>query len=157
MFSYLVLIQKAAEERKNQILEIDQSQNENPELTEMQQDAQKRSKRILSRAYDLQMEEEQEIKSLNKVGSRRLIIDVKSSIKWKPSGCHQYFCLCAVQLILCAKAQATWDEQLVEKKEIKGLMDEEERRLDIMMEVERRRGLADMKMIEDLHKKQRME
>lgn len=81
MFSYLVLIQKAAEERKNQILEIDQSQNENPELTEMQQDAQKRSKRILSRAYDLQMEEEQEIKSLNKVGSRRLIIDVKSSIK----------------------------------------------------------------------------
>ncbi|XP_014327701.1 cilia- and flagella-associated protein 45-like [Xiphophorus maculatus] len=117
---------KAAEERKNQILEIDQSQKENPELTEMQQDAQKRSKRIVSRAYDLQMEEEQEIKSLNK-------------------------------LILCAKAQATWDEQLVEKKEIKDLMDEEERRLDIMMEVERRRGLADMKMIEDLHKKQRME
>uniref|UniRef100_M3ZFT6 Cilia- and flagella-associated protein 45 n=2 Tax=Xiphophorus TaxID=8082 RepID=M3ZFT6_XIPMA len=115
---------KAAEERKNQILEIDQSQKENPELTEMQQDAQKRSKRIVSRAYDLQMEEEQEIKSLN-----------------KPSGCHQYFCLCAVQLILC----------------IKDLMDEEERRLDIMMEVERRRGLADMKMIEDLHKKQRME
>ncbi|XP_054884937.1 cilia- and flagella-associated protein 45 [Poeciliopsis prolifica] len=117
---------KAAEERKNQLVDIDQSQKQHPELTEVEQDAEKRSKRIRSRAYDLKMEEEQEIKSLNK-------------------------------LILCAKAQATWDEQLEEKKEIKGLMDEEEKRLDIMMEVERRRGLADMKMIEDLHKKQRME
>ncbi|XP_008424134.1 cilia- and flagella-associated protein 45 isoform X2 [Poecilia reticulata] len=117
---------QAAEERKNQLVEIDEAQREKPELTEVEQDAQKRSKRIKCRAYELQMEEEQEIKSLNK-------------------------------LIMCAKTQATWDEQVVEKKEIKGLMDKEEKRLDIMMEVERRRGLADMKMIEDLQKKQRME
>ncbi|XP_022602067.1 cilia- and flagella-associated protein 45 [Seriola dumerili] len=60
------------------------------------------------------------------------------------------------QLILGAQCQATRDAQIQEKKQIQVELTEEEKRLDTMMEVERRKALETVEQIEELRKKQRI-
>lgn len=60
------------------------------------------------------------------------------------------------QLILGAKCQATCDAQIQEKKQIQKEWAEEERRLDNMMEVERRKALETLDKIEGLRRQQRI-
>ncbi|XP_054472448.1 cilia- and flagella-associated protein 45 [Anoplopoma fimbria] len=116
---------KAAEERKNQIYEADLSRKENPALTELELEARDRAQRLVERANALRMEEEDEIKKLNK-------------------------------LILAAQCQATRDAQIDEKKQIQAELSEEEKRLDAMMEVERRKALETGEQIDEERKQKRI-
>ncbi|XP_069390188.1 cilia- and flagella-associated protein 45 [Paralichthys olivaceus] len=116
---------KAAEERKRQMYEADLSRKVNPALTELELEAQERAQQLVEKANALRMEQEEEIKKLNKQ-------------------------------ILGAQCQAIRDAQIQEKKLIQAEMSEEEKRLDVMMEVERRRALETVEQIEELHKQQRI-
>ncbi|KAL3992114.1 radial spoke head protein 1 [Sarotherodon galilaeus] len=60
------------------------------------------------------------------------------------------------QLILGAQCQAKRDYQIQEKKQIQMELTEEERRLDSMMEVERRKALESLDKIEELRRQQRV-
>ncbi|KAK7882993.1 hypothetical protein WMY93_029167 [Mugilogobius chulae] len=115
---------EAAEEKKRQLIEADLSKMANPTLTEQELEARDRTQRMLDQAYALRMEQEDEIKRLN-----RLILEVK--------------------------CQASRDAQMQEKAEIQTELSEEEKRLDSMMEVERRKALETMEKIDELRKKQR--
>uniref|UniRef100_A0A3B4ARW9 Cilia- and flagella-associated protein 45 n=1 Tax=Periophthalmus magnuspinnatus TaxID=409849 RepID=A0A3B4ARW9_9GOBI len=114
----------AAEEKKRLIIEADLSKLANPTLTEEELEAQEKTQRMLDQAHMLRMEQEDEIKRLN-----RLILEVK--------------------------CQASRDAQMQEKAEIQTEMSEEEKRLDTMMEAERRKALETMEKIDELHKMQR--
>ncbi|XP_075956661.1 cilia- and flagella-associated protein 45 [Anarhichas minor] len=59
-------------------------------------------------------------------------------------------------LILAAQCQATRDAQIDEKKQIQAELSEDEKRLDAMMEVERRKALETMEQIDELHRQQRI-
>ncbi|XP_034723294.1 cilia- and flagella-associated protein 45 [Etheostoma cragini] len=59
-------------------------------------------------------------------------------------------------LIMGAQCQATRDTQIQEKKQIQAELSEEEKRLDAMMEVERRKALETMEQIDELRKQQRI-
>lgn len=65
-------------------------------------------------------------------------------------------CVLSVQLILSAQCQATRDAQIQERKLIQLEMSEEEKRLDAMMEVERRKALDTVEQIDELRKQQRI-
>ncbi|XP_022046067.1 cilia- and flagella-associated protein 45 [Acanthochromis polyacanthus] len=60
------------------------------------------------------------------------------------------------QLIQGAQCQAIRDAQMQEKKQVEAEMAEEEKRLDIMMEVERRKALETVERIDELRKQQRI-
>ncbi|KAM7399561.1 hypothetical protein PAMP_018826 [Pampus punctatissimus] len=60
------------------------------------------------------------------------------------------------KLILGAQCQATRDAQIQEKKQIQTELTEEEKRLDAMMEVERRKAVETAEQIDELHKQQRI-
>uniref|UniRef100_A0A3B5ALT4 Cilia- and flagella-associated protein 45 n=1 Tax=Stegastes partitus TaxID=144197 RepID=A0A3B5ALT4_9TELE len=60
------------------------------------------------------------------------------------------------QLIQGAQCQAILDAQIQEKKQLEAEMAEEEKRLDIMMEVERRKALETEEKIDELRKQQRI-
>ncbi|XP_076591735.1 cilia- and flagella-associated protein 45 [Chaetodon auriga] len=116
---------KAAEESKRQLFEADLSRKKNQALTELELEAQDRAQGLVERARELRMEEEDEVKKLNK-------------------------------LILGAQCQATLDAQIQEKKQIQGELLDEEKRLDDMMEVERRKALETEEQIDELRKDQRI-
>uniref|UniRef100_UPI0037E9A1B8 cilia- and flagella-associated protein 45 n=1 Tax=Semicossyphus pulcher TaxID=241346 RepID=UPI0037E9A1B8 len=59
-------------------------------------------------------------------------------------------------LILGAQCQATRDAQIEEKKQVQAELSEEEKRLDDMMEMERRKALETQGQIDELRKHQRM-
>lgn len=59
------------------------------------------------------------------------------------------------QLILDAQCQATRDAQIQEKKQMQAELTEEEKRLDAMMEAERRRAVETDRKTEELCKEQR--
>ncbi|XP_031716901.1 cilia- and flagella-associated protein 45 isoform X2 [Anarrhichthys ocellatus] len=59
-------------------------------------------------------------------------------------------------LILAAQCQAMRDAQIDEKKQIQAELSEDEKRLDAMMEVERRKALETMEQIDELHRQQRI-
>ncbi|KAK9520645.1 hypothetical protein VZT92_020516 [Zoarces viviparus] len=59
-------------------------------------------------------------------------------------------------LILAAQCQATRDVQIDEKKQIQAELSEDDKRLDAMMEVERRKTLETMEQIDELHRQQRI-
>lgn len=61
------------------------------------------------------------------------------------------------QLILNAQCQATINAQLEEKKQIQAEMEEEERRLNAMIEAERHKGLETERKIDELRKQRRVE
>ena len=60
-----------------------------------------------------------------------------------------------MQLILNAKCHAIRDAQLLEKKSIKKEMEDEEKRLDTMMEIDRINAIKAQEEIEELRKQQR--
>ncbi|KAM6932901.1 cilia- and flagella-associated protein 45-like [Xenentodon cancila] len=60
------------------------------------------------------------------------------------------------QLILGAQCQATCDAQIKEKKLIQAELAEEEKRLDAMMEMARRKALETSEKIDEMRKQQRM-
>ncbi|KAM8854477.1 cilia- and flagella-associated protein 45 isoform 3-T3 [Synchiropus picturatus] len=116
---------RAAEERRRQLQEADESRGERRAPTEVELQAQARATRLLERANLLRLEQEEEVKELNK-------------------------------LILGAQCQATRDAQIQEKKVIQQEMTEEEKRLDAMMEVERRKAVEAVEQIEELRRQQRV-
>lgn len=65
-------------------------------------------------------------------------------------------CFCASQLILDAQCQATRDAQIQEKKQIEVELAVEDKRLDTMMEVERRKALEMTDKIDEQRKEQRV-
>lgn len=62
-----------------------------------------------------------------------------------------------LQLILGAQCHAVRDAQIQEKQQILSELQEEERRLDAMMEVDRRRALDTQEKIDGLRKQQRIQ
>lgn len=60
--------QRAAEEMKRRILEADLNRKENKVLTELELEARDRAQALVERASTLRMEQEEEIRMLNKVG-----------------------------------------------------------------------------------------
>ncbi|KAF0030851.1 hypothetical protein F2P81_017582 [Scophthalmus maximus] len=120
---------KAAEERKCQIFEADLSRKDKHALTELELEARDQAQQLVEQTNDLRMEQEEEIRKLNKVEQ-------------------------ISNLILGAHCQATRDAQIQEKKQIRAEMTEEEKRLDTMMEVRRRQDLETMEQIEELRKQQ---
>ncbi|KAF3692974.1 Cilia- and flagella-associated protein 45 [Channa argus] len=110
---------KAAEEKKCQMFVADLARKENHALTELELEARDRTQRLLERANALRMEQEEEIKGLN-------------------------------------KCQATRDAQIQEKKQIQAELLQEEKRLDALMEVERRRALETVEEIDKLRRQQRV-
>ena len=60
------------------------------------------------------------------------------------------------QLILNAKCHAIRDAQILEKGHVRGEMDEEEKRLDIMMEVDRQNAIKIQEEIEKQRKEERL-
>lgn len=63
------LVQKAAEEMKRRILEADLNRKENKALTELELEARDHAQCLVEQASTLRMEQEEEIRMLNKVGS----------------------------------------------------------------------------------------
>lgn len=64
---------------------------------------------------------------------------------------------CCGQLILGAQCHAVRDAQILERQQILAELQEEERRLDAMMEVDRRRALEAQEQIDELRKHQRIQ
>lgn len=122
---------------------------ENQALTKLELEARDRKQRLLERANALRMEQDDEIKKLNQVkyARKQISMNVWTSV---PE------CLLSVQLVLSAQCQATRDAQIQEKKRIQLEMSEEEKRLDAMMEVERRKALDTVEQIDELRKVQRI-
>ncbi|KAI3354425.1 hypothetical protein L3Q82_018952, partial [Scortum barcoo] len=118
---------KAVEERKRKIYEADLSRKENHALTELELEAWARD-----RAQRL----------VERANALRM--EQEDEIKKLN------------QLILGAQCQATRDTQIQEKKQILVELSEEEKRLDAMMEVERRKALETMEQIDELRKNQRI-
>lgn len=146
---------------KRKILEADLDRREKKVLTEQELEAQERAQAQLERAGALRMEQEEEIRMLNKVGGSshssqkdRLAGFVFLWILWK----HLFFSLLSLspQLILDAQCQATRDAQIREKQQVEAEMAEEEKRLDSMMEAERHMALEAEKEIDELRKQQRI-
>ncbi|XP_077467763.1 cilia- and flagella-associated protein 45 [Stigmatopora argus] len=116
---------RAAEEKKRQMLEADKSRQEKQPPSEVELEAHERAQHLLKRADALRMEQEEEIRELNKA-------------------------------ILGAQCQATRDAQIQEKIQIHMEMLEEEKRLDAMMEAERRRLLDKVDQTDEMRKQQRI-
>ncbi|XP_051934451.1 cilia- and flagella-associated protein 45 isoform X2 [Hippocampus zosterae] len=115
----------AAEEMKRQMLEADVCRQEKRTLSEVEMEAHERTQHLLERAHALRMEQEEEIRELNKV-------------------------------ILGAQCQAIRDAQIQEKKRIQMEMLQEEKRLDAMMEAERRKFLDRLEQTDELRKQERI-
>lgn len=64
---------------------------------------------------------------------------------------------CCGQLILGARCHAVRDAQILERQQILAELQDEERRLDAMMEVDRRRTLEALEQINELRKHQRIQ
>lgn len=74
----------------------------------------------------------------------------------RTSMCWPLVCLWFSKLILGAQVQATIDAQIKEKKLIHAELAEEEKRLDAMMETERRKVLESLEKLDEMRKKQRI-
>lgn len=140
-------------------MEADLSRKENQALTELEIEARDRAQHLVAKATALRMEQEEEIKRLNKVVGQMWTVKVKK----KKKNCQiisttEFVCTCVFspQLILDAQCQATRDVQIQEKKLSEAEFLEEEKRLDAMMEVARREALETQAQIDELHKQQRI-
>lgn len=134
----------------------DLSREGNPALTELELEAQERTQRLLERANALRMEQEDEVKQLNKVKS--VYVEVKQPVSetYTNVSCRVCVFMWCVQLMLSAQCQATRDTQIQEKKQIRTELLEEEKRLDAMMEVERLKALETVEQIDELRREQRI-
>lgn len=88
---YMMAPQKSAEERKQQIQAADLSRKNNKALTELEQEARKRSQSLLEQSNALRMEQEEEIKRLNKVGIGWEYVDEENK---GGVNSHTYKCFC---------------------------------------------------------------
>ncbi|XP_072309516.1 cilia- and flagella-associated protein 45 [Eucyclogobius newberryi] len=111
----------ASEVRKHKIIEADLLKFANPTLTEEELEDRDKTQLMLDKAQVLRMEQEDEVKQLNRV-------------------------------ILEVKCQASRDAQMQEKAVIRTELSEEEKRLDVMMEVERRRAIEKTERVTELRK-----
>lgn len=103
------------------------------------------------------MEQEDEIKQLNQVGRKCRCVDDQPLKNINiPVHNNKPVFVWSSQLILGAQCQANHDYQIQEKKQIRMELTEEERRLDNMMEVERRKALETLDKIEELRRQQRV-
>lgn len=103
------------------------------------------------------MEQEDEIKQLNQVGRKCRCVDDQPLKNINiPVHNNKPVFVWSSQLILGAQCQANRDYQIQEKKQIRMELTEEERRLDNMMEVERRKALETLDKIEELRRQQRI-
>ncbi|XP_075998765.1 cilia- and flagella-associated protein 45-like [Genypterus blacodes] len=116
---------KISEEWKRLLQEADQRRQAELGLGDLEIEDRARAQHLQGNADDTKMEQEEEIKMLNK-------------------------------LILSAQCQAGRDAQVLEKKQIKEVLAEEDKRLDDIMESERCKALETQKKIEELHKQQRI-
>lgn len=132
---------------KRRILEVDLARKKSAPLTGPEREAQDRARGVVERADLLKMEQEEEIRMLNTVrrGSFQQPLQMFCS----------NVCSWFLQLILDAQCQATRDAQIQEKKQMRAELTEEEKRLDAMMEAERRRALETDKKTVELCKEQR--
>lgn len=69
---------------------------------------------------------------------------------------HHETCALSLQLILGTQCQATCDTQIEEKKQIKAELAEEEKRLDTMMEEERRKVVESLEKSNELRKQRQI-
>lgn len=141
----------------------DMERRKNEKLNDLEIEAKENAEHLLSKANAMRQEQEDEIKHLNEVivlvyfstcnsrskKSSRIIhfIEIKLIILVSDS------CL---QLILNAKCHAIRDAQILEKKQIKGEMMEEDKRLDVMMEVDRQNAISIQEEIEKKRKEERL-
>lgn len=88
---YMMAPQKSAEERKQQIQAADLSRKNNKALTELEQEARKRSQSLLEQSNALRMEQEEEIKRLNTVGIGWEYVDEENK---GGVNSHTYKCFC---------------------------------------------------------------
>lgn len=88
---YMMAPQKAAEEMKQQIQAADLSRKNNKALTELEQEARKRSQGLLEQSDALRMEQEEEIKRLNRVGIGWEHVDEENK---GGVNSHKYKCFC---------------------------------------------------------------
>lgn len=137
---------------KRRILEVDLARKKSASLTGPEREAQDRARGVVERADLLKMEQEEEIRMLNTVrrGSFQQLLQMFCS-----NVQQHYVCSWFLQLILDAQCQATRDAQIQEKKQMRAELTEEEKRLDAMMEAERRRALETDKKTDELCKEQR--
>jgi hypothetical protein len=135
--------QEELDRRKKAMQEYDQQRKKNGPLEDIDQEAKEEAEYMLKRANELRQEQEDEVKHLNEV---RLEIRVLN------------FSLCVfLQLILNAKCHAIRDAQVLEKQQVKKEMAEEDKRLDIMMEIERINALKIQEEIEERRHQQAKE
>lgn len=106
--------------------------------------AQEEAEYLLKKANQLCQEKEDEIKYLNEVLNSSLCIELRIfKLKYLNN-----------QLILNAKVQTIRDAQIEEKHHIRKEVKEEDKRLDIMMEVDR---LNSIKIQEEIEKKRKQD
>lgn len=130
-------------------MEVDLSRKKSLPPTDLEREAQDRARGVVERSDLLKMEEEEEIRMLNTVRS--------SCEGWSSRQmCNNHACSWFLQLILDAQCQATRDAQIQEKKQMRAELTEEEKRLDAMMEAERRRAVETDKKTDELCREQRM-
>jgi len=131
------LIEQQNQLKKEKIKALEESQVRKYEIKEKEM-----NRRVNAKLNELEQEAENKANYLlTKANEQRL--EQEDEIK------------CLNELILNAKCQAIRDAQVVEKQTIKGELEEEEMRLDTMMEIDRINGIKAAEEIEEMRKKQR--
>ncbi|XP_017780721.1 PREDICTED: cilia- and flagella-associated protein 45-like [Nicrophorus vespilloides] len=107
-------LRRESEQRKEKMKNLQQTQTatKGSTLEKVESDAKRKNMYLLQRAFEMQQEQEDEIKNVNSI-------------------------------ILASKCLAIREAQIAEKNLIKREIEEEENRLDMMMEQERQRGLLE--------------
>lgn len=144
----------------------------NAGLSELEAEARDKAQYLLEKANALRMEQEDEIKHINEVNHLSHLLPFALSLSplcispsllpcpFAPSPplflTPSVYLPCS-QLILGSQCHAIRDTQILEKKQILSELQEEEKRLDAMMEVERRRAIKMQEEIDEMRKQQRIE
>ncbi len=114
----------------------DQQRKKTSPLEDIDQEAKEEAEYMLKRANELRQEQEDEVKRLNEVCSIIYLFIFNLKLFFFK------------QLILNAKCHAIRDAQVLEKQQIKQEMVEEDKRLDMMMEIDRLNALKIQEEIE---------
>lgn len=144
----------------------DMERRKNEKLNDLELEAKENAEHLLSKANAMRQEQEDEIKHLNEVINNTTLycrlfkIIVKFPFLLQDTCPLQWILYASrflnLQLILNAKCHAIRDAQILEKKQIKGEMMEEDKRLDVMMEVDRQNAISIQEEIEKKRKEERL-
>lgn len=144
----------------------DMERRKNEKLNDLEIEAKENAEHLLSKANAMRQEQEDEIKHLNEVivlvylstcNSRsKKSFRITSTYYIERKTNHTGVFESCLQLILNAKCHAIRDAQILEKKQIKGEMMEEDKRLDVMMEVDRQNAITIQEEIEKKRKEERL-